>query len=188
GAGGRAEGAGRRPAGAGHPPLLRPVRPVPGLRSRVLAGRARAADRAFGRRGDRGRRTNYRKATFSKLRFRKATFLKSRRLPEAPSAARLEPEGALLARGDGPEVLAGVREVVQAPSAAPPRGHLGLDALDLLRPVDRGSDPLGRGDEQPVVVADDDVAGPHPDTAERHRLLHHHRPERGPRGRGGAAG
>src|SRR3954454_14778257 len=103
----------------------------------------------------------------------------------APSSFALidtELQRTLLARVEPGDVLRVVGEVVHWAAFAHGGEHGALGAGDRLAAFERGGDPVGRRDDQPVVVAEDDVAGVDVNAAEADPLA-----QRDPR-QGGAGG
>src|SRR5829696_1594987 len=78
-----------------------------------------------------------------------------------------ERQRARLAAVERGDVLGVVREVVERGAARLGGEDGALAAGDLLRAVERGRDPLRAGDEQPVVVPEDELARCDVDPAER---------------------
>src|SRR4051812_17529080 len=81
------------------------------------------------------------------------------RRANANSAIDLEGQRALLAAVERGDVLGVVREAVQRLAARLGGEDRALGAPDRLRGLERRLDALGRRDQQPVVVAEHDVAG-----------------------------
>src|SRR3954447_22234976 len=94
-----------------------------------------------------------------------------------------ELERALLAGVEPGDVLRVVGEVVHRAAFAHGGEHGALGAGDRLAAFERGGDPVGRRDDQPVVVAEDDVAGVDVHAAEADPLA-----QRGARRRGAGGG